>query len=207
MKQGGKRNTIKMYHLTPKRRKERKMKKATRRQTPTNKRNPLNDTCHPASDFPEEARQLTEENDQKAQYFQEFLYSVSRLPYCVERLPYCATRQPYCIYKSPYFIRHLSYKSHPYKPIQRIHNKETISLNNALFQTVHKQVGFQSILELIELRTYLQYTGAILHYIYVLKEISHSSIWPFEKEMVTSRPIRKLSESPTKREDPRAMAN
>gem|GEM_PF-5718598 len=66
MKQGGKRNTIKMYHLTPKRRKERKMKKATRRQTPTNKRNPLNDTCHTASDFPEEARQLTEENDQKA---------------------------------------------------------------------------------------------------------------------------------------------
>lgn len=196
-----------MYHLTPKRRKERKMKKATRRQTSINKRSLLSDTCHPASDFSKETRQLTEENDQKASCFPEFPYSVSRQLYCVERLPYCAARQPYCIYKSPYFIRHLSYKSHPYKSTQRGHNKETKSFTNALFQTVHKQVGFYRILESIELRKYLQHTGAILHYIYVLKEISRRAIWPFEKEMVTSRPIRKLSESPTKREAPRAMAN
>ena len=43
-----------------------KKEKATRRQTSMNKSSLLSDTCHPASDFPEEARQLTEENDQKA---------------------------------------------------------------------------------------------------------------------------------------------
>lgn len=73
MRQGGKRNTIKMYHLTSKRRKERKMKKATRRHTSMNKRSLLSDTCHPAPDFPEEARQQTEGNDQKNSVFKNYL--------------------------------------------------------------------------------------------------------------------------------------
>ena len=117
----------------------------------------------PPQIFPKKLDSKQKETTKKHSVFKNFFYSVSRFPYCVERLPYCAVRQPYCIYKSPYFIRHLSYKSHPYKPTQRGHNKETKSFTNALFHTVYKQVEFQSILELIELRKYLQHTGTILH--------------------------------------------